>query len=306
MVQSIVTGFAKVVTIHVPNGSIPNGVRLRTDRRQKRPPVRHACDPTNSLNRYLKREIGKLDCTETRLGSGILVLERRFVKLAGNCFYPEKSHRRLISSLSPRFHVSHKGRILEPVEKLKGGLRSRSPRPRSRSPPRRSRSPSRSRSPEGGGNEKASTSSPYSHGRADSRSPLQRSDSNGLPGPMGLMSTSHLEQEAAVLALSTLMTIAPAEVYAEFEKVNNHDDMVTSWLCRGEPLLIGFMFVLLMVIVWSLIVMLTRLVVLRQDDPLLVLVSISVAVVFCGLRSSNMLSRGLVLRLSRWDSKCCY
>ncbi|CAI9291784.1 unnamed protein product [Lactuca saligna] len=234
MVQSIVTGFAKVVTIHVPNGSIPNGVRLRTDRRQKRPPVRHACDPTNSLNRYLKREIGKLDCTETRLGSGILVLERRFVKLAGNCFYPEKSHRRLISSLSPRFHVSHKGRILEPVEKLKGGLRSRSPRPRyrdeykgyrrisrsssrdrSRSPPRRSRSPSRSRSPEGGGNEKASTSSPYSHGRADSRSPLQRSDSNSLPGPMGLMSTSHLEQEAAVLALSTLMTIAPAE----FEKV---------------------------------------------------------------------------------------
>ncbi|CAI9277388.1 unnamed protein product [Lactuca saligna] len=132
----------------------------------------------------------------------------------------------------------HKGRILEPVEKLKGGLRSRSPRPRyrdeykgyrrisrsnsrdrSRSPPRRSRSPSRSRSPEGGGNEKASTSSPYSHGRANSRSPLQRSDSNGLPGPIGLMSTSHLEQEAAVLALSTLMTIAPAEVYAEFEKV---------------------------------------------------------------------------------------
>nr|KAJ0209521.1 hypothetical protein LSAT_V11C400188990 [Lactuca sativa] len=118
---------------------------------------------------------------------------------------------------------NHKGRILEPVEKLKGGSRSRSPRPRydenavltilplywsrclpnepdglftilyvfvtyhvmcqktdglhrSRSPPRRSRSPSRSRSPEGGGNEKASTSSPYSHGRADSRSPLQRSD----------------------------------------------------------------------------------------------------------------------------------
>nr|KAJ0187377.1 hypothetical protein LSAT_V11C900480320 [Lactuca sativa] len=162
---------------------------------------------------------------------------------------------------------NHKGRILEPVEKLKGGLRSQSPRPRYRdeykgyrrisrsssrdirsrspdyhrrnrrgrydddydderspsrslirSPPHRSRSPSRSRSPEGGGNEKASTSSPYSHGRADSRSPLQRSDSNGLPGPMGLMSTSHLEQEAAVLALSTLMTIAPAKVYAEFEK----------------------------------------------------------------------------------------
>ncbi|CAI9278172.1 unnamed protein product [Lactuca saligna] len=93
-----------------------------------------------------------------------------------------------------------------------------SSRDRSRSPPRRSRSPSRSRSPEGGGNEKASASSPYSHGRADSRSPLQRSNSDGLPGPMGLMSTSHLEQEAAVLALSTLMTIAPAEVYAEFEK----------------------------------------------------------------------------------------
>ncbi|CAI9290838.1 unnamed protein product [Lactuca saligna] len=83
-----------------------------------------------------------------------------------------------------------------------------------RSPPRRSRSPSRSRSPEGGGNEKASTSSPYSHGRADSRSPLQRFNSNGFPGPMGLMSTSHLEQEATVLALSTLMTIAPTEVYA--------------------------------------------------------------------------------------------
>lgn len=40
----------------------------------------------------------------------------------------------------------------------------------------------------------------------------------GLLGPMGLMSTSHLEQEAAIYALSTLMTIAPAEVYAEFEK----------------------------------------------------------------------------------------
>ncbi|KAL4557543.1 hypothetical protein LXL04_035724 [Taraxacum kok-saghyz] len=39
-----------------------------------------------------------------------------------------------------------------------------------------------------------------------------------LLGPMGLMSSNHLEQEAAVHALSTLMTIAPAEVYAEFEK----------------------------------------------------------------------------------------
>ncbi|CAI9260176.1 unnamed protein product [Lactuca saligna] len=37
-VGTIVTGFAKVVTIHVPNGSIPNGVRLRIDRQQKRPP----------------------------------------------------------------------------------------------------------------------------------------------------------------------------------------------------------------------------------------------------------------------------
>ncbi|KAL7605239.1 hypothetical protein Lser_V15G14686 [Lactuca serriola] len=51
---------SKVVTIHVPNGSIPNGVQLHIDRRQKRPPVRHACDPTNSLNRYQKREIGTL------------------------------------------------------------------------------------------------------------------------------------------------------------------------------------------------------------------------------------------------------
>lgn len=39
-----------------------------------------------------------------------------------------------------------------------------------------------------------------------------------LLGPMGLMSTSHLEQEAAIHTLSTLMTITPAETYAEFEK----------------------------------------------------------------------------------------
>ncbi|CAI9264480.1 unnamed protein product [Lactuca saligna] len=140
----------------------------------------------------------------------------------------------------PNAEKIHKGRILEPVEKLKGGSRSRSPRPRyrdeyrgyrrrsrsrsrdrdryygrdrdryrsrSRSPdyhrrhrrgryddddydddrspsrsPVRSRStpprrtPSRSRSPVGGGNEKASP--PHAHGRADSRSPLQRSDSD--------------------------------------------------------------------------------------------------------------------------------
>ncbi|CAI9280565.1 unnamed protein product [Lactuca saligna] len=165
-----------------------------------------------------------------------------FVQLPESVYYQMGQSRLFVSTsyLSVKqpttSYKNHKGRILEPVEKLKGGLRSRSPRPRyrdeykgyrrisrsssrDRSPPRRSRSPSRSRSPEGGGNEKASTSSPYSHGRANSRSPLQRSDSNGFPGPMGLMSTSHLEQEAAVLALSTLMTIAPAEVYAEFEKV---------------------------------------------------------------------------------------
>ncbi|CAI9264481.1 unnamed protein product [Lactuca saligna] len=140
----------------------------------------------------------------------------------------------------PNAEKIHKGRILEPVEKLKGGSRSRSPRPssryrdeyrgyrrrsrsrsrdrdryygrdrdryrsRSRSPdyhrrhrrgryddddydddrsPSRSpvrstpprRTPSRSRSPVGGGNEKASP--PHAHGRADSRSPLQRSDSD--------------------------------------------------------------------------------------------------------------------------------
>ncbi|PWA68142.1 ILITYHIA [Artemisia annua] len=39
-----------------------------------------------------------------------------------------------------------------------------------------------------------------------------------LVGPMGLMSTSHLEQEAAIHALSTLMTITPAETYVEFDK----------------------------------------------------------------------------------------
>ncbi|KAI3785034.1 hypothetical protein L1987_44143 [Smallanthus sonchifolius] len=37
-------------------------------------------------------------------------------------------------------------------------------------------------------------------------------------GPMGLMSTSHLEQEAAISALSSLMTITPAETYMEFDK----------------------------------------------------------------------------------------
>ncbi|MFS7937446.1 putative armadillo-like helical, translational activator Gcn1, TOG domain-containing protein [Helianthus anomalus] len=39
-----------------------------------------------------------------------------------------------------------------------------------------------------------------------------------LLGPMGLMSTSHLEQEAAINALSSLMTITPAETYVEFDK----------------------------------------------------------------------------------------
>ncbi|KVI07286.1 Armadillo-like helical [Cynara cardunculus var. scolymus] len=42
-----------------------------------------------------------------------------------------------------------------------------------------------------------------------------------LLGPMGLMSTSRMEQEAAIHTLSTLMTITPAEAYAEFEKVNS-------------------------------------------------------------------------------------
>ncbi|XP_076949401.1 protein ILITYHIA-like isoform X2 [Bidens hawaiensis] len=39
-----------------------------------------------------------------------------------------------------------------------------------------------------------------------------------LLGPMGLMSSSHLEQEAAIYALSSLMTITPAETYVEFDK----------------------------------------------------------------------------------------
>ncbi|KAJ9546026.1 hypothetical protein OSB04_025733 [Centaurea solstitialis] len=39
-----------------------------------------------------------------------------------------------------------------------------------------------------------------------------------LLGPMGLMSTGHLEQEAAIHTLSTLMTITPAETYAEFDQ----------------------------------------------------------------------------------------
>nr|GEV72458.1 protein ILITYHIA [Tanacetum cinerariifolium] len=39
-----------------------------------------------------------------------------------------------------------------------------------------------------------------------------------LVGPMGLTSISRLEQEAAIHALSTLMTITPAETYVEFDK----------------------------------------------------------------------------------------
>ncbi|KAD4888101.1 hypothetical protein E3N88_20174 [Mikania micrantha] len=39
-----------------------------------------------------------------------------------------------------------------------------------------------------------------------------------LLGPMGLSSNGHLEQEAAISALSSLMTIAPAETYVEFDK----------------------------------------------------------------------------------------
>ncbi|THG08932.1 protein ILITYHIA [Camellia sinensis] len=47
----------------------------------------------------------------------------------------------------------------------------------------------------------------------------------GLLGPMGLMSANHLEQEAAIYSLSTLMSITPRDTYTEFEKhLNNLPD----------------------------------------------------------------------------------
>lgn len=47
----------------------------------------------------------------------------------------------------------------------------------------------------------------------------------GLLGPIGLMSSNHLEQEAAIHSLSTLMSITPADTYTEFEKhLNNLPD----------------------------------------------------------------------------------
>ncbi|KAI7748238.1 hypothetical protein M8C21_031524 [Ambrosia artemisiifolia] len=88
----------------------------------------------------------------------------------------------------------HKGRIVEPVDKLKGRSRSRSPRPRSVSPPARGsvsprkspsprRTPSRSRSP-AARDEKERSPTPKSvspRGRSASRSPSpQRSDADLL------------------------------------------------------------------------------------------------------------------------------
>ncbi|XP_063940401.1 protein ILITYHIA isoform X2 [Daucus carota subsp. sativus] len=47
----------------------------------------------------------------------------------------------------------------------------------------------------------------------------------GLLGPFGLMSSNHLEQEAAIHSLSTLMSITPTDTYTEFEKhLNNLPD----------------------------------------------------------------------------------
>lgn len=47
----------------------------------------------------------------------------------------------------------------------------------------------------------------------------------GLLGSMGLMSANHLEQEAAIRSLSTLMSITPEDTYTEFEKhLNNLPD----------------------------------------------------------------------------------
>lgn len=45
----------------------------------------------------------------------------------------------------------------------------------------------------------------------------------GLLGPRGLMNANQLEQQAAILSLATLMSIAPADTYSEFEKhLNSH------------------------------------------------------------------------------------
>lgn len=47
----------------------------------------------------------------------------------------------------------------------------------------------------------------------------------GLLGPFGLMSSNHLEQEAAIHSLSTLMSITPTDTYTEFAKhLNNIPD----------------------------------------------------------------------------------
>ncbi|KAL8156542.1 hypothetical protein AgCh_001585 [Apium graveolens] len=49
----------------------------------------------------------------------------------------------------------------------------------------------------------------------------------GLLGPFGLMSSNHLEQEAAIHSLSTLMSITPSDTYTKFEKhLNNLPDRV--------------------------------------------------------------------------------
>jgi len=41
-----------------------------------------------------------------------------------------------------------------------------------------------------------------------------------LLGPIGLKSANPLEQQAAVLSLSNLMSIIPGDTYMEFEKVD--------------------------------------------------------------------------------------
>lgn len=45
----------------------------------------------------------------------------------------------------------------------------------------------------------------------------------GLLGPMGLLSSNLLEQEAAINSLSTLMTMTPEDTYTEFSKVCCHN-----------------------------------------------------------------------------------
>lgn len=52
----------------------------------------------------------------------------------------------------------------------------------------------------------------------------------GLLGSRGLMNANQLEQQAAILSLATLMSIAPGDTYLEFEKVLKWSLLILSWM----------------------------------------------------------------------------